>query len=213
MTRTAFADRNEAGRELATRLDSYRGSHPVVLALPRGGVPVAIPVVQALDAELDLLMVRKIGLPTHPELAMGAVAAIAGRVEVVGNPRVIQVGGVSDDTFEDAVRRELAELTERELRYRGGRDPLEVSGRTVIVVDDGLATGATLRAGLAAVRRCGPAELVAAVPVGSKDGLAQVQFEVDNLFYVATPSPFYAVGQAYRDFHECSDSEVIELIT
>jgi predicted phosphoribosyltransferase len=212
MSRTLFADRDQAGRELAERLAAYVSADAVVLALPRGGVPVAVPIARQLAAELDLLMVRKLGVPGHRELAMGAVAAIAGALVVVRNPRVIRLGGVSEEAFEATKTRELQVLADREKRYRQHRPPLNVSKRTVIVVDDGLATGATLRAGVTAVRGQQPKSVVAAVPVGSEEGLAELRPDVDELVCLSCPSPFYAVGQAYRDFGECDDAEVTRLL-
>src|SRR5690606_36402767 len=159
-----YRDRTEAGRELAALLEHHRGEDTIVLGLPRGGVPVAAEVAHVLGAPLDVLVVRKLGVPRQPELAMGAVAGVGGRVEVVRNDAVIDEVGVGPEAFERVLREEVAEPHRRQTLYRGNRPPPEAAGRTVVVVDDGLATGSTMRAALTALRRQGPARLVVAVP-------------------------------------------------
>jgi predicted phosphoribosyltransferase len=203
-----FADRVDAGHRLAERLTHLAGQDVVVLGLPRGGVPVAAEVAAALRAPLDVLVVRKLGLPWQPELAMGAIAGVGGALEEVRNELVIRRAGVGDDVL-DAVRaREVPELRRREQAYRGDRPALEVRGRTVVVVDDGLATGSTMRAAVAAVREQSPAAVVVAVPVGSPDTCARLDREVDEVVCLDMPRTFLAVGQAYDDFRATSDDEV-----
>lgn len=203
-----FADRIDAGRRLAAALAAYRSRHPVVLALPRGGVPVAAEIAHALAAPLDLLLVRKIGLPWQPELAIGAVVDGA-EPQVVRNEAVIRRSGVGEEAFQRVCRDELAEIERRRARYLGGRQPVPVAGRVAIVVDDGIATGATMKAALRALRRRHPAELVLAVPVAPADVLEELRVEVDTLVCLATPEPFGAIGHFYRDFAQLSDAEVI----
>ena len=213
-SRRPFADRAEAGRALGVRVAERLGGDGagsrtvVVLGLPRGGVVVAAGVATALSAPLDVLVVRKIGLPWQPELAMGAVAAVGDAVETVRTEAVLARVDVDADTFASVRGRELAELRRREAAYRAGRSPVEVTGRTVVVVDDGLATGATMRAALAAVRRQEPARIVVAVPVGSPGACAELAPEVDDLICLWAPESFRAVGQGYRDFASTSDDEV-----
>jgi putative phosphoribosyl transferase len=201
-----FDDRGAAGRALATALlAAGTGPDPVVVGLPRGGVVVAAEVAAALAAPLDVLVVRKLGLPGQAELAMGALAAAGGGVETVRTAVAAQV----DDAAFAAVRdRELAELRRREHAYRAGRPPVPMTGRTVVLVDDGLATGATMRAALAAVARQQPASVIVAVPVGSSRACADLLPAVDRLLCLRTPRPFRAVGQAYRDFAATPDDEV-----
>ena len=203
-----FADRTDAGRRLADALGHLAGVDVVVLGLPRGGVPVAAPVAAALHAPLDVLVVRKLGLPWQPELAMGAVAGVGGALEEVRNELVIRHAAVSEEVL-DAVRsREVGELQRREQAYRGDRPAVDVRGRTVVVVDDGLATGSTMRAAVAAVRAQAPSAVIVAVPVGSRDTCARLRREVDEVVCVSTPFAFTAVGQAYDDFRATSDDEV-----
>ncbi|MGY1742428.1 MULTISPECIES: phosphoribosyltransferase [unclassified Blastococcus] len=203
-----FADRAEAGRALARRLAGRVGPDAVVLGLPRGGVVVAVPVAAALRAPLDVLVVRKLGLPEHPELAMGAIAAVGDVVETVRTPEVLGPAGVADADFAAVRDRELAELRRRTDAYRTGRVPPPVRGRTVVLVDDGLATGSTMRAALAALRRQEPARVVVAVPVASPRVAAELAAEVDDLVCLAAPAGFRAVGQAYADFSATSDDAV-----
>ena len=207
---TRFADRRAAGRALGERLRALGEPHgnTVVLGLPRGGVLVAAGVAAALAAPLDVLVVRKLGLPWQPELAMGAIAAVGDTVETVRVDAVLVAAGVDPDTFEKVRQQELTELRRREAAYRDGRSPVAVAGRSVVVVDDGLATGATMRAAVAAIRRQAPRGIVAAVPVGSPAACEALAHDVDDLVCLSAPRGFRAVGQAYRDFAETSDAEV-----
>ncbi len=206
-----FRDRSDAGRRLAMALASYKGRSAVVLALPRGGVPVAAEVAEALDAPLDLVLVRKIGVPTQPELAMGAVVDGAAPI-VVRNQEVIELSGTTADEF-DAVRaRELAEIERRRKLYLGDRSRAPIEGQVVIVIDDGIATGATTRAALQAIRRRKPKELVLAVPVAPPDTIERLRGEVDALICLQTPESFAAIGYFYRDFRQVSDEEVVEIL-
>ncbi|WP_186421318.1 phosphoribosyltransferase family protein [Bosea sp. CS1GBMeth4] len=206
-----FSDRTEAGRRLAAALASYRDRHPVVLALPRGGVPVAAAIAEALSAPLDLLLVRKIGLPGQPELAIGAIVDGAEPV-VVRNEALIALAGVRDEAFEEIRRGELAEIARRRARYIGSRRRAPIAGRTVIVVDDGMATGATARAALQAIRKHGPGRLVLAVPVASAEAVAAVRGAVDDLVCLEVPEAFLAIGSFYRDFGQVSDEEVVSIL-
>lgn len=208
-----YEDRDDAGRELAERLSAYaeRGD-VVVLALPRGGVPVAAPVARALAAPLDVLVVRKLGHPRQPEVAIGAIAGVAGHVEVVRNERVLAMAPVREEDFQSVYDAELAELQRREAAYRGGRPPARVRNSVVLLVDDGLATGSTMLAALSAVRRQEPSRLVVAVPVGAADTCRQLLDPADDVVCGWTPEPFFAVGQGYRDFRQTTDSEVNEAL-
>ncbi|RBY82300.1 phosphoribosyltransferase [Blastococcus sp. TF02A-26] len=203
-----FADRAEAGRALAEAVTGRVGADAVVLGLPRGGVVVAAPVAAALGAPLDVLAVRKLGLPGRPELAMGALAAVGGVVETVRSPEVLSAAGVDEAAFAAVRERELAELRRRTEAYRTGRAPLPVAGRIVVLVDDGVATGATVRAALAALRARAPARVVLAVPVASPRALAELAPAVDDLVCLTVPRAFRAVGQAYTDFRPTSDDAV-----
>ncbi len=205
-----FRDRAEAGRKLAEKLVAYAGRPDVlVLGLPRGGVPVAFEVAQALDAPLDVFLVRKLGVPGHEELAMGAIAS--GGVRVL-NEDVIQKLNPPFRVIQEVAARELQELARRERLYRGDRPALEVRGRTVIVVDDWLATGSTMRAAVAALRRLGPARLIVAVPTAAPATCAELGQEADECICVITPDPFYAVGIWYEDFSQTTDDEVRDLL-
>jgi len=203
-----FADRVEAGRALAKKLAGKNYEHPVVLALPRGGVPVAAEVAQALGAPLGLVLVRKIGVPYQPELALAAVVD-GSHPQVVINEDVWRTAGVSDANFEAIKARELEEIERRRKLYLQGGDRVTVRDTTAIVIDDGIATGATIRAALRALRRSRPKTLVLAVPVAPPDTLAQLSFEVDESVCLETPDPFYAIGLFYRDFRQVSDQEVV----
>jgi putative phosphoribosyl transferase len=207
---TRFADRRAAGLALGERLSATDRppGNTVVLGLPRGGVLVAAGVAAALAAPLDVLVVRKLGLPWQPELAMGAIAAVGDAVETVQVGAVLAAAGVDPETFETVRRRELEELRRREEAYRNGRPPVAVAGRAVIVVDDGLATGATMRAAVVAVRHQGPETITAAVPVGSPSACSALADVVDDLVCLSAPRSFRAVGQAYVNFTETSDAEV-----
>jgi putative phosphoribosyl transferase len=207
----AFTDRSDAGRRLAQALLSFKGRQPVVLALPRGGVPVAAEVAAVLDAPLDLVLVRKIGVPEQPELAMGAVVD-GGAPIVVRNEDVIALAGVDDAEF-DAVRdRELAEIERRRRLYVGHRGSADVAGRTAIVIDDGVATGATTRAALRAIRIRRPARLVLAVPVAPTDTIAALREEADEVVCLETHASFGAIGFYYVDFRQLSDKEVRDIV-
>jgi predicted phosphoribosyltransferase len=205
-----YRDRSEAGRILATKLAAYADQSDVlVLALPRGGVPVAFEVAQALRAPLDIFLVRKLGLPGHEELAMGAIAS--GGVRVL-NEEVVRVLQVPEDVLEAVASAEQQELERRERLYRGERPPVDVRGKTVILVDDGLATGASMRAAVAALRQMGPARLIVAVPVGSAETCQNLKEQADEVVCASTPEPFRAVGLWYEDFSQTSDEEVRELL-
>jgi putative phosphoribosyl transferase len=205
-----FADRREAGKELASKLQKYAGHDDnVVLALPRGGVPVAFEIAEALDAPLDIFVVRKLGMPGHPEYAMGAIAS--GGVRVISDD-VIRWYGISQAAIDVVARQELAELERRELEYRRGRPLAELRARTAILVDDGLATGSTMRAAVRAVRSYAPAQVVVAVPVGAPSTCAEFNDITDDMICARTPEPFSAVGLWYRDFSQISDDEVRALL-
>ncbi len=205
-----FLDRSDAGRLLAERLQDYAGRDDVlVLGLPRGGVPVAYEVARALGAPLDAFVVRKLGVPGHEELAMGALAS--GGVRVL-NEAVIAEAGVTEDRFARAVAAESAELARRERLYRGDRNPVEAAGRTVILVDDGLATGSSMRAAALAVRSLGPERVVVAVPVAARQTCEQLRADVDELVCLLAPPRFRAVGEWYEDFGQTSDEEVRSLL-
>lgn len=206
-----FADRVEAGRALAHELAERHYSDPVVLALPRGGVPVAAEVAAALDAPLDLVLVRKIGVPYQPELALAAVVD-GDQPEVVVNEDVRRHSGVREAEFERIKARELRELERRRETYLQGRERVPIQGRTAIVIDDGIATGATMRAALLGLRRGNPALLVLAVPVAPPDTVERLRGEVDELVCLETPRFFGAIGAFYRDFRQTSDREVIDLL-
>lgn len=206
-----FADRRDAGHRLAVALHSYKQQQPVILALPRGGVPVAAEVATALGAPLDLLVVRKIGVPSYPELAMGAVVDGATPI-VVRNEDVIAAEGVAEADFLAAEQRELAEIRRRRERYVGDRPHPELSGRTVIVIDDGIATGATVRAAVRAVRQAHPKRIIVAVPVAAADTLAELWHEADEVVCLEAPQAMGAIGYYYRDFAQVSDAEVIAVL-
>ncbi len=206
-----FRDRQDAGRRLGRALDHLRGADPVVLALPRGGVPVAFEVAKALDARLDLLLVRKIGVPGQEELALGAVVDGA-HPRLVLNEDMLRMLEPSPGYIKAAQERELAEIERRRRRYLEGRPPIETRGRTVIVVDDGIATGATVKAALRGVRRNRPSRLFLAAPVAPQSSLDELAGECDEMVSLETPEPFYAVGLHYADFAQTTDEEVIRLL-
>lgn len=211
-----FENRRAAGRALAaalTRLAAEEGAlaDPVILALPRGGVPVAVEVARALSAPLDLVIVRKIGVPFQPELAAAAIVD-GPEADMVVNRDVIAMTGMSGAELEAGRKAQLAEIARRRQAYLGDRAAVPVEGRDVIVVDDGVATGATIRAALIAIRRRRPRSLTLAVPVAPQDELDALAGEVDRLLCLETPSPFLAIGAHYDRFEQTSDAEVVRLL-
>jgi len=205
-----FRSRFEAGRILAEQLRPLVADrNPLILALPRGGVPVGFEVAQALNADLDVFLVRKLGVPGHEELAMGAVAS--GGIRVL-NEGIIADLGISDIAIDHAIQRELREIARRETLYRDGRPALDPANRNVVLVDDGLATGASMLAAVQALRPRRPARLVVAVPVAAPEACRQFREIVDAVVCAATPEPFLAVGVWYKDFAQTSDAEVRELL-
>jgi putative phosphoribosyl transferase len=204
-----FRDRREAGRYLAGVLERFRHSEPVVLALPRGGVPVAFEVAEVLQATLDVLVVRKLGAPGHPELAMGAIGSGGA---VVLNHDVLRLLKVSHETLEKEAQRESAELMRREALYRGGLPPLSVRGRSVLLIDDGLATGASMKVAVEVLRQHAPARLTVAVPIASPDACELLQTLADEVICARTPERFVALSLWYQSFEQTSDREVTELL-
>jgi predicted phosphoribosyltransferase len=205
-----FRNRTDAGRQLAEKLAAYANRPDVlVLALPRGGVPVAFELARAFGAPLDVFLVRKLGVPGYEELAMGAVAT--GGVRVL-NDEIVRGLGISEHEIDAVVARELRELSRRDRLYRGDRPLSDVAGRTVILVDDGLATGATMRAAVQALRQQQPGRIVAAVPTASPDTCQVLKAEADDVICAITPEPFFAVGHWYDDFTQTTDDEVQELL-
>lgn len=201
-----FQDRREAGRVLARDLDRYRGRPDLlVLGLARGGVPIGWEVAAHLRAPLDVCLVRKLGVPQHPELAMGAVATGGG---VVLNDGLLHSLGIGEDEVRDAIDRETAELHRREQAYRGGREALDLRGLTVVLVDDGIATGASMIAAVRSVRQAGAAQVVVAVPVGPSSVCRELRQEADDVVCSTMPPDFHAVGQVFADFHQVDDDEV-----
>jgi putative phosphoribosyl transferase len=205
-----FEDRADAGRQLARALMKYKARDPVVLALPRGGVPVAAEVAAALEAPLDLVLVRKIGVPSQPELAMGAVTD--GEAGVVRNSEIIELCGISEGQFDAVCKRELAEIERRRSRYVGDRARSDVTGKVAIIIDDGIATGATTLAAIKAVRNRQPREVVLAVPVAPLDTVRKLHDEVDAIVCLDSPREFAAIGYFYRDFRQIGDEEVIAIL-
>lgn len=204
-----FKDRRDAGLRLAGRLSEYRDEDAVVLALPRGGVPVGYEVARALNVPLDVFVARKLGAPGQPELAIGAVAS--GGVRLV-NERVVWELGVSEDWIEAVTEKELAEVGRRMRRFRGEKPEPEVGGRTVILVDDGIATGMTVKAAIRAIREKGPRRIVLAVPVCAEVTADALALEVDELICLQTPADLQAIGFWYENFRQLEDEEVIELL-
>ena len=205
-----FRDRAEAGRLLTSKLTEYANRpDALVLALPRGGVPVGYEVAKALNVPLDVFLVRKLGVPGHEELAMGAIAS--GGV-IVLNDDVVHALRIPQSLIDRVAQREQQELERREKASRGDRPKPDVQGKTVILVDDGLATGSTMRAAIRALRQRGPAKIVVAVPAASPDTCAEFRGEVDEIVCALTPEPFYAVGLWYEDFSQTSDQEVSDLL-
>jgi putative phosphoribosyl transferase len=206
-----FADRRAAGRELAARLNYLRQDQPLVLALPRGGVPVGFEVAQELDAPLDILLVRKIGVPWQPELALGAVVDGADP-QVLINEALASELAVAQSHIARETARQLSEIERRRKVYVGDRPPPALAGRTIIIVDDGIATGSTVRAALGAVRKAGARRIVLAVPVAPGDPIEQLRAELDDIVCLSSPSPFIAVGAHYGEFPQLTDADVIALL-
>jgi putative phosphoribosyl transferase len=204
-------DRVEAGRLLADELRSQYGDHPhgLVLALPRGGVPVAFPISQGLGLPLDIFLVRKLGVPGHEELAMGAIAS--GGVQVT-NPEIIQLTHITGEDIHEAARKAWQELLRQEAALRGYHEVPQIQGKVVILVDDGIATGSTMLAAIQAVRKLNPQKIVVAVPVVAKSSCEELKHHADELVTLLTPEDFGAVGQWYEDFSQVSDEEVIEYL-
>ena len=209
--RLPFPNRREAGRLLARQLTKFRNTHPLILALPRGGVPVAYEVAKALGGDLDLLLVRKLGAPHHPEVGIGAVID-GDEPQVIINQAVSGSIPIPTGYIHNEAHRQLREIERRRATYLEGRTPIAIAGRTVIVVDDGIATGGTVRAALQAVRQKGPARLVLAVPVGAPESVLSLAAECDEVVCLVTPEPFYAVGAHYDDFTQTGDEEVKRLL-
>lgn len=210
MTEERFRDRTQAGQKLAAELQDYADrSDLLVLGLPRGGVPVAFEIAQKLGAPLDVFLVRKLGVPGREELAMGAIAT--GGVRVL-NDEVVQGLHIADDVIDQVVHREQQELKRRERLYRGDRPQPEIQNRTVIIVDDGLATGATIRAAVKALRQHRPAHIVVAVPVAARETYEEFREEMDEIVCPLTPNQFSAVGLWYQNFSQTTDEEVLELL-
>jgi putative phosphoribosyl transferase len=206
-----FRNRAEAGRQLSSRLMHLKVQDPVILALPRGGVPVAFEVAQALEAPLDLVMVRKIGVPWQPELAAAAVVD-GDDPQVVENPDVMAMLRLSEDFIEEAAALELQEIDRRRGLYLSGRARISLKGRTAILVDDGIATGATARAALKAVRKAGAGHIVLAVPVAPPDAIAALRPDTDEIVCLSQPASFSGISEFYGDFHQVGDREVIDLL-
>lgn len=204
-----FHDRDDAGRQLGAALAGYRGRDVVVLGLPRGGVPVAAAVATVLGAPLDVIIVRKLGVPGQPEVAMGAVGEDG---VLVTNDDVVAIAAVTTAAFTYAEQRERAEVVDRAKRLRGTTTPVPLSGRIAIIVDDGIATGATARAACEVARAHGAARVVLAVPVGAPDTIAMLGEVTDDVVCLSTPRHFWAVGQAYSDFRQVPDSQVVQLL-
>ena len=207
-----YRDRRDAGQRLARELAHYRKDEPVVLALPRGGVVVAGEIADALDAPLDLILVRKIGVPYQPELAMGALVD-GRRPHIIRNDDIIAYSGISEEDFDQVCKAELSEIDRRGKLYLADRSRANVTGRVVIVVDDGIATGATTRAALEAIREQRPKWLVLAVPVAPTSTLDELSGLPDEIVCLQSHEPFYAIGLYYDDFRQVSDREVIDILS
>jgi putative phosphoribosyl transferase len=204
-----FADRHDAGRLLAQALLRYAGTRPIVLGLPRGGVPVADEVARTLDGDLDVWVARKLGAPFQPELGMGAIAEGPA---VVLDRSTVRLLGITRAQLLDVARREMGEVRRRVERFRGGRTPPDMRDRTVILVDDGIATGGTMRAAVRAVKKRRPARLVVAVPVGPPDTVAALRREVDDVVCLHEPEALFAIGLWYEDFRQVRDDEVVRIL-
>jgi putative phosphoribosyl transferase len=206
-----FADRSDAGRRLAKALARFATEQPLVLALPRGGVPVGYEIAQALDAPLDLVLVRKIGAPFQPELAVGAVVD-GDQPETVINRDIVDEFQIPESWLKSEAARQLEEIQRRRRLYRAGRPKVEICDRTVIVVDDGIATGATMEAALHAIRRAGPRRLVLAVPMAPPDTIERLRPQVDEIECLIAPRYLGAIGMFYADFRQLSDDDVVDLL-
>ena len=206
---TLFADRADAGRRLAAKLSAFARSDAVVLGLPRGGVPVAYEVARALDLPLDVILVRKLGVPFQPELAMGAIGEDGVRVI---NARIVDLTGVRPAQLDEAQAREERELERRARRYRGDRPRRDIAGRTAMIIDDGIATGSTVRAACAVARAHGARRVVVATPVAPPETVTALREDADEVIALDTPAHFAAIGQFYRDFGQTSDDEVVRLL-
>ena len=206
-----FSNRRSAGRQLAARLQQLREEKPVVLALPRGGVPVGFEIAEGLDAPLDIVLVRKIGVPWLPELALGAVVDGADPQVIINDILAAELA-IDQNYITSETARQLEEIERRRKVYFGDRPPVPLAGRTVIVVDDGIATGSTVRTALRAIGRAGAGKIVLAVPVAPRDALEELRKEVDEIICLSTPSPFLAVGAHYAKFGQLADADVISLL-
>lgn len=204
-----FRDREEAGSMLATALGSYREADPIVLALPRGGVPVGYEVARALSAPLDVWVVRKVGVPWHQELGVGAVAE-GGHLYI--NPQIVRSVGLSEDDLSEVIETKRREVEERVLKFRGGRPAPALRDRTVILVDDGIATGGTAFAAVRSIRAQRPKKLILAVPVASPDTVRELEREVDQVVCLLAPDDLYAIGMWYDNFAQVSDGEVVQIL-
>ena len=207
----ALKDRTDAGRRLAPKLAHLKDAHPLVLGLPRGGIPVAYEIAAALDAPLEPMFVKKIGAPYQKELAIGAVTD-GQRPELILNERVAHLVAANEDYIHAEMNRKLKEIAQRRREYLGDRPTIDPEGRTVILVDDGIATGSSVKAALTVLRKARPARLVLAVPVLPAQSVGTFEGLVDELVYLATPAPFHAVGEHYRDFTQIEDAEVVGLL-
>lgn len=205
----AFVDRKDAGHQLAAALEHVRHRDPLVIGLPRGGVVVAAVVAEALDADLDILVVRKIGAPGQPELGLGAIAE--GGVLLLNEPLMDRLG-VTREQLQPTIERSLAELDRRRDLYRGGTEPIEVTGRTVVLVDDGLATGGTAKAAIDTLRHLGAGTVIVAVPVGAPSTIRELEALVEEVVCLSAPRTLMAIGQHYADFTQTSDEEVLALL-
>ena len=210
MSRRIYEDRRDAGLSLVPEIQRCMLKAPIILGLPRGGLPVAYEIAMATDAPLDVLVVRKLGAPSHPELALGAIAS--GGVRILNEQLVAQVLGDDDSVLEDLVARETEELLRRDKLYRGDRQYPDLQDREVVLVDDGMATGATMRAAAEAVGTRSPAKVIAAVPTAAADAVRLIRNTVDQVICLDIPSPFFAVGNSYRNFGQTTDDEVRSLL-
>ncbi|MCP8317418.1 MAG: phosphoribosyltransferase [archaeon] len=204
-----FRDRKEAGKFLAEALSEYKDKNPIVLAIPRGGVIVAYEVAKALNAPLDLIIPRKIGAPNQPELAIGAVTEDG---TTILNQDILQYLRVPDEYIKEEVKNQVEEIKRRMKKYLGDKLRLSIEGKVTILVDDGVATGATIKAAIASIRKRKPALTVLAIPVGPQDTIEELRREVDEVICLMTPEPFFAIGQFYKSFEQTSDEEVIEIL-